>query len=118
MIRSYLNVRSVQGGQHDPLQKSGLSIDRQEHLSSRHGWAMRRNRIIVALLAAMVPGGCTQFPELDGTRSGAQAAPYPIILPLDDLLAAAAATGTDAEATLAARAAALRARAAALRGLP
>ena len=74
----------------------------------------------LAFAALALPLGCTQFPELDqaARQEAAQHLPYPVILPLDDLLAAAAVSGTDAEQALAARAAALRARAAALRAAP
>ena len=77
------------------------------------------NRYLAFALLTL-PLGCTQFPELDqATRQDAALPlPYPVILPLDGLLAQATGRDTTAEQALAARAAALRARAAALRAAP
>lgn len=72
--------------------------------------------LVLALLAA-----CARFPELEGAAArGVASAPYPRLVPLDALLAEAAAPGRGEEASrgLQARAAALRARAAALRARP
>lgn len=76
--------------------------------------------VFAALAAFALPPGCTQFPELDqaARKEAVQTLPYPVILPLDDLLADAAVSDTTVERALAARAAALRARAAALRAVP
>ena len=73
---------------------------------------------LCTLLAASL-AGCAGFPAL-GPAAGptAPALPYPAILPLDELLAQAAATGPSPAAALAARAAALQARAEALRSGP
>lgn len=73
---------------------------------------------LAALLAGLAAlGACAEFPELDARPSRASAeAPYPELVPLDGLVAAARAPGR-AEAVTAdveGRAAALRRRAAAL----
>jgi hypothetical protein len=77
------------------------------------------------LLLAALAAGCSSFPALDARTSRAAAqAPYPSLLPLDRLLAAAAPRAgaadpaIDPAAGVAARAAGLRARAAALRARP
>jgi len=73
------------------------------------------------LLALALLAACARFPELEGAATrGVLDAPYPALVPLDALLAEAAAPGMGVEASagLQARAAALRARAAALRARP
>ena len=74
----------------------------------------------IALLVACGLAACTQFPELDRTVSPELAASaYPALVPLEPVLAQAAAGRVDARATqasLEARVARLRARAARLRG--
>ena len=76
---------------------------------------------VLPVLLALLGAGCTRFPDLDGAAAvAAQAAPWPVLVPLDPLLAQGAAiTITPAVASdLDARAAALRARAARLRARP
>lgn len=70
------------------------------------------------ILSLALLTGCTAFPELEATTSAeARAAPYPRLVPLEPLIAAAQETALAPEtgARLAARAAALRGRAARLR---
>jgi hypothetical protein len=75
--------------------------------------------LVLIALPALV-AGCTQFPALDRTLTPAlEAAPYPALVPLGPVLAAAQRTGLDpqqANAALDARVAALKSRAARLRG--
>ncbi|MEN8841513.1 MAG: hypothetical protein ABF254_04860 [Octadecabacter sp.] len=79
---------------------------------------MRFAFALFALLAALP--ACTEFPELDGTVSQAQAdAPFPDLVPLAPLLAQVNASSSAAEianTNIDARLANLRARAARLRG--
>ena len=75
---------------------------------------------VLAMTAGLLVG-CAEFPELGSAVSpAAQAAPYPALLSLDGLLAAAAVNPASPAviAALQARADALRARAAALRAAP
>ena len=75
-----------------------------------------RPLVLAAALAAL--SGCAQFPAVDAFAASRAVGPPPVLLPLDQVLAADAAP-TQAEAAgdaLAARAARLRARAAAMRG--
>lgn len=72
-------------------------------------------------LGLVLLAGCSSVPEVASREiAAAQAAPYPALAPLSELLATAEAPGraTSAEAELTARAARLRARAAGLRQLP
>ncbi|MGK7752022.1 MULTISPECIES: hypothetical protein [unclassified Roseovarius] len=76
-------------------------------------------RRLPALALAFALSACTQFPELDGATSReTRNAPYPALLPVEDLRARVAEPRvTDRTApSLEARVAALRARAARLRG--
>lgn len=87
-------------------------------------------RPLLAVAAAAALAGCDAYPQLDATVSGeARRSPYPALMPVEDLRAAAAArpsseriaaAGPGAAASPAAeidaRAARLRARAAGLRG--
>ncbi|MCC7321502.1 MAG: hypothetical protein IT542_11070 [Rubellimicrobium sp.] len=69
------------------------------------------------LILALLTAACTQFPELDARLTAAdRSAPYPALVPLGPLIAAAGADDRAALPDLAARIAALRARAARLRG--
>ncbi len=74
---------------------------------------------ILALAVALLLGGCATFPELDTVVSAeAERAPFPRILPLEDVMAAAqdrSVNAEDAGTTTAARARALQVRAAILR---
>ena len=81
-------------------------------------------RLALLILIAGLPIGlpaCTEFPELDAAVD-ASAVPgaYPVILPLDSLLAQASVTtpGPVPQAELEARAEALRRKAADLRATP
>ena len=71
------------------------------------------------LIFFLALGACTQFPELDETVGPeAEAADYPALVPLEPILAEAAAAperNAQTEDALEARTAALRARAAGLR---
>ncbi|QFT92164.1 hypothetical protein FIU86_04880 [Roseovarius sp. THAF9] len=74
---------------------------------------------LTALTLTLALSGCTQFPELDnGTSLETRRAPYPDLLPVEDLRARVAAPRASEQTTrmLEARVAALRARAARLRG--
>ncbi len=63
----------------------------------------------------LVLSACTQFPELDAARADVADAPYPALVPLDQLLDGPAPRATVAEiATVEGRVGALRARAARL----
>ncbi|KHA52901.1 hypothetical protein [Sulfitobacter geojensis] len=77
-------------------------------------------RALPLCLTAALLTGCTQFPELDRTQSATlEAADYPALVPIEPLLARAAATTTDpvqTEGNLNSRLAGLRARANAMRG--
>ncbi|MFO1201589.1 MAG: hypothetical protein U1E58_03010 [Tabrizicola sp.] len=74
-------------------------------------------RLVLFLLACSVSlAACAPFPELDA--AGPVKATPPELVPMDDILAQAAATGTDPGPALAARAAALKARAAAISAAP
>lgn len=74
----------------------------------------------LTMFALLALQGCTQFPELEGTiRPEVQNAPYPVLVPINPLLRAGAASDTDpieTEDLLALRLSALRARADRLRG--
>jgi len=71
-------------------------------------------------LALLLPAACTQFPVLDSRATPEMlAAQYPALVPIDPLLARAAADQIDATQTenaMDARVAGLQARAARLRG--
>nr|WP_236544525.1 hypothetical protein [Roseovarius atlanticus] len=72
-----------------------------------------------ALTLTLALSACTQFPELDdATSRDTRRAPYPNLLPVEDLRARVAAPRTTEQTTrtLEARVAGLRARAARLRG--
>ena len=75
---------------------------------------------LTALIALLALGACTQFPELDRTITpDLEAAEYPVLVPVDPLLARATEGQVDpvrTEAALLGRLARLRARAARLRG--
>lgn len=74
---------------------------------------------LAALTLTLALSACTQFPELDdATSRETRRAPYPDLLPVEDLRARVAAPRTSEQTTrtLEARVAALRARAARLRG--
>ncbi len=82
---------------------------------------MKRLALLWSLpLAALSLAACTQFPDLDRTQTAAlEAADYPALVPMEPLLARAAAPGADpvqTETTLTARVAGLRGRANAMRG--
>ncbi len=74
----------------------------------------------LALTALLTLSACSTFPEVDArTRMVPANAPYPTLLPLDQLNAAIPEPkAEEAGAALEARAAALRARAARLRNTP
>lgn len=73
---------------------------------------------MIRLFPLILVAACAQAPELPGDQSpDVQNAPYPALVPLAPILAAAALPGeTDPSGTLDSRAAALNARGAALRG--
>ena len=75
-------------------------------------------RLALFLLMTGLATACTQFPELDATATpGVADAPYPDLLPIDQLLRGSAARATpEVRAGVEARAAALRGRAEALQG--
>jgi len=75
-----------------------------------------RPLLLAAALAALA--GCSQFPAVDAFAASRASGPPPVLLPIDQVLAADSAPTQAAAAgeTLAARAARLKARAAAMRG--
>lgn len=77
-------------------------------------------RALSFCMIAVAVTGCTQFPDLDHTQTGAlDAAEYPALVPIEPLLAQANTAGADPVQTqdnLDSRLAGLRARANALRG--
>lgn len=76
------------------------------------GRMMTSHPLRTALPVILVLAGCADIPPLDGTLSAAaQAAPYPRLMPLDDIAAAPVIDNTDMDV----RIAALQRRAAALR---
>ncbi|MBK8440201.1 MAG: hypothetical protein IPL38_12195 [Rhodobacter sp.] len=81
---------------------------------------MRPHRLLSALVAVSVSlsSGCAPFPVVGAFPAATAATTPPTLLPLDELLAQAAAPGTAAARgeALAARAARLRARASLMRG--
>lgn len=81
---------------------------------------IRPARLLFVTVAALVLTGCAQFPELDQrVTADLDAADYPLLVPVDPLLAAATAGRVDVvqtQSTLEGRVDRLRARAARLRG--
>lgn len=78
-----------------------------------------RLQFAIALTATALVAGCTQFPDLDAAISpGAEAAPYPQLVPTESLSASVPEPLIEPETStsLEARVAHLRARAARLRG--
>lgn len=73
----------------------------------------------ILLVATLLCAGCTQFPDLDARLSAeARAAPYPALVPLEQITARdqPSRITTEQDTVMAARIAALRLRAAGLRG--
>lgn len=80
---------------------------------------LRRPLRVTAVMLTLALSACTQFPDLDRTTSAqTRRAPYPDLLPVEDLRAQVASPRATDRTTksLEARIAALRARAARLRG--
>ncbi len=75
---------------------------------------IRAARCLVLAAVLGFAAGCSQFPALDAAAPP-QAGPAPVLLPMDQVLAAVPPAAADPAPALAARAARLRARAAALR---
>ncbi|PYG28062.1 hypothetical protein [Pelagimonas varians] len=73
-----------------------------------------------ALFLSALLAGCTQFPELDSSQTpGVFDAPYPQLVPLDDLINGAPPRATaDMIGSVTGRAAGLRARAVRIKRLP